>query len=158
MWTPVTCGVCRSARSTASAQATQARSAWKAERAYNVLLERGERRLYRRRRGVAPPKDSTQESPPAMDRPEAALEVHGLGVEHGAYLLCAQVAVGRRQVRLQIAHVIRDLVVRHRCLLRRPTAAPQACQDNVPHLLAGVLYTVLMTGKAREAGLSGSAA
>jgi hypothetical protein len=58
---------------------------------------------------------------------------------------------------LQIAHVIRDLVVRHRCLLRRPTAAPQACQDNLPHLLAGVLYTGLTTGKAREVGLSGSA-
>jgi hypothetical protein len=71
------------------------------------------------------------------------------------------VAVGRRQVRLQIAHVIRDLVVRHRCLLRRPTAAPQAapqaCQDNVPHLLAGVVYTGLTTGKAREAGVSGPA-
>jgi hypothetical protein len=90
-----------------------------------------------------------------VDRPEAALEVDGFGVEHGAYLLCAQVAVGRRQVRLQIAHVIRDLVVRHRYLLRRPIAAPKARQDNLPHFLAGELYTVLTTGEVRETGLSG---
>src|SRR5437764_4858674 len=81
------------------------------ERPHNVLLKRGSRRLYRRRCGVAPPKDSAQESTPAMYRPEAALEVDGFGVEHGAYQLRAQVVVSRRQVRLQIAHIILDLVV-----------------------------------------------
>jgi hypothetical protein len=65
------------------------------------------------------------------------------------------VAVGRRQVRLQIAHVILNLVVRHWYLRRRPMAGPKACQDNVPHLLAGALYTGVTTGEVREAGLGG---
>ena len=33
--------------------------------------------------------------------------------------------------------------------------ASKACQDNLPHLLAGVLYTELTTGEVREAGLGG---
>jgi hypothetical protein len=37
-------------------------------------------------------------------------------------------------------------------------AAPKACQGNVPHLLAGAVYTGLTTGKVREAGLGGPVA